>query len=404
MPKGTTIDLPRAPAAGGVPAELLALAPLDLPNLRAERYYGERAGVPLGTFAAPDEAIILRVYAQINALLTILEAHAPAEAISGTLRQLLQTADFDRLRADLRALGKATFAGDPPDDLTAKAIHDIRGGALAVILLRLDFAAGQAFARDGLRTLFMLARDHGKIMRSAVSDLDPVRRQKDLKPQSHHLRLLIEKWHDAAIRRDSDQREIRLFVDTQFDGAVTECCLESAAIDRVIYNLMANARRHHAGDRLDLLIFEVPSAPGENLRFVLRNAVHEADEIRLRALAAQDGAAGDLGALFEAGVSTTGSGLGLAIVADLVSEAFGIASTREALRLGYFGARLLEGQFTVWFHWPAARDGLGTAPASDAAEEVPRVLQKPDGPPPAWTPAMSLAPGSRAPDRPVALR
>jgi signal transduction histidine kinase len=298
----------------------------------------------------------------------------------------------------LRALGQASFGPEKPDQAAAKAAHDIRGGALTVLLLRLEIARAGSFTKDELRTLFMLARDHCKIMRSAISDLDPIRARKDEAPQSHHIRLLLEKWHEATLPRAADLPPIRLFVETHFDGTVAECCLESAAIDRVFYNLMGNALRHGAGDRLDLAIFEIPAAPGDSLRFVLRNAVQDADAMRLHELASgESGDVSDLGTLFRAGVSTTGSGLGMAIIADIVTQAFGIGSEREALRLGYFGARLLKGKFTVWFHWPIGRDGLGIRSASDAAEEVPRELQHPAGPPPAATALTPPAPGNPEP-------
>jgi signal transduction histidine kinase len=367
---------PLSPQTPGFPpADLLGLAPLNLPNLRVERYFGETAGIPLASFAPPDVDIIRSVYRQINHLLALLERREGSESVSGHLHAYLGTREFDQLRTGLRSLGRSTFAGTPPNRVTGRAIHDIRGGAAAVLLLRLEIAGPEPFTKDELRTLFMLARDHGKIIRSTVSDLDVDRRQEDLAPQSHSVRLLMEKWHGAAIQVP-DRPGAQLFVNTRFNGAVTECCLECAAIDRVLYNLMANARRHHAGGRMDLTIFEIPGKPGENLRFVLSNAVTEADQRRLGELAAHDGRLGDLGPLFEAGVSTTGSGLGLAIVADLVTQAFGIASEHEALRLGYFGARLLEGKFTVWFHWPIAQDGLGRAARTDASENMPRDLQE----------------------------
>ena len=37
-----------------------------------------------------------------------------------------------------------------------------------------------------------------------------------------------------------------MFVDCRYEGALTECCLESAAIDRIFYNLVNNACRHAA--------------------------------------------------------------------------------------------------------------------------------------------------------------
>ena len=366
------IDL-EAPAAP-ISAALLDLAPLELRNLRADRYQGENVSIPLSAFAAADREIVLQVYTWINELLGILGKEASATVAVGEIRRFLGRAGLDHMRSNLRVLGRATLDGDQPDRAIGKAIHDIRGGALTALFMRLELFGEGAMAKRDRRALFMLTRDHGKIMRSAIADLDPDRRKRNLAPQSHHVSLLTEKWHDAIVGRSFGREAIRLGIDCRFDGTVTECCLESAAIDRVFYNLVANALRHTANERLELSIFEVPRSPGSNLRFVLRNSLGEADEKRLLELANAGEGATSLGRIFQSGVSTTGSGLGLSIVADLVTQAFGIASEERALALGYFGACLLEGKFTVWFHWPIARDGLGNVVSKDATEEIPRDL------------------------------
>ncbi len=65
-------------------------------------------------------------------------------------------------------------------------------------------------------------------------------------------------------------------VDCRYEGTMSECCLESAAIDRIFYNLATNACRHAAGDHIDMAIFPIPEPPGDCLRFVLSNEVDEA--------------------------------------------------------------------------------------------------------------------------------
>ncbi len=79
-------------------------------------------------------------------------------------------------------------------------------------------------------------------------------------------------------------------VDCRYEGTLTECCLESAAIDRIFYNLATNACRHAAGDHIDMAIFPIPEPPGECLRFVLSNEVSEADAVYLNALIQSGGA------------------------------------------------------------------------------------------------------------------
>jgi signal transduction histidine kinase len=126
--------------------------------------------------------------------------------------------------------------------------------------------------------------------------------------------------------------------------AISECCVEFGALDRILYNLLNNACRHSAAERIHLALFPVPDENGENLRFVLLNALKEEDRVRLRSM--------DLKTLFQVGVSSTGSGYGLHVAAEFVAHAFGLASPEEAVADRYLGANLIADQFAIWFHWP----------------------------------------------------
>ena len=163
----------------------------------------------------------------------------------------------------------------------------------------------------------------------------------------------------------SRAQPIHMNVDCRYEGTLTECCLESAAIDRIFYNLATNACRHAAGDHIDMAIFPIPEPPGECLRFVLSNEVGEADAAYLRALIQSGGADSfdkgtglSLMALFAPKVSSTGSGFGLTVVADFVTGAFGLRDSREALRERYVGAILDGRTFRAWFHWPMASNNF----------------------------------------------
>ena len=211
----------------------------------------------------------------------------------------------------------------------------------------------------------MLVRDHLKIMRSAVTGLDDARRDADRQPKCHDMKLMLEKWHECVVGPKWHEQPVRMHVDCRYEGALTECCLESAAIDRIFYNLVNNACRHSAGARLDMTIFPVPEPPGECLRFVLSNEVDARDGTFLKALIQAGGADSvDMGinlsllSLFEPAVSSTGSGFGLTVVADFVADAFGLRDRHEALRERYVGAILDGNTFRVWFHWPMATQDL----------------------------------------------
>ena len=189
------------------------------------------------------------------------------------------------------------------------------------------------------------------------------------------MQLMLDKWHESIVGPRWHERPARLEIDCRYEGALTECCLESAAIDRIFYNLAANACRHAADERLEMVIFPLPEPPGDCLRFVLSNRVNETDDARLRATIQAGGADSvhlgtgeSLFALFEPEVSSNGSGFGLTVVADFVAGAFGLHDRAEALRERYVGA-ILDGQpsgcgFTG--RWP-----MTTCPRSSMIITVP---------------------------------
>ena len=161
----------------------------------------------------------------------------------------------------------------------AKSMHDVRGGALSALLGRLQLLDHLPQTEENLQVLFVLARDHHKIMRSTFTGLDERRRAADHLPKSHDVSLVLRKWHESVVGPKWRERPVRLFIDCRHEGSVTECCLESAAIDRIFYNLAANAGRHAVGERLDMVIFPVPRAPG---RFSALRALQPGERNRRR--------------------------------------------------------------------------------------------------------------------------
>ncbi len=272
--------------------------------------------------------------------------------------------DIDGFIDDVREIGLASHAEASSEELS-KAMHDVRGGALSALLGRLQLL-GYSPPREGqLKPLFVLTRDHLKIMRNTLVGLDDPRRDADRKPKAHAMRLMLEKWHESVVGPQWGERSIQMFIDCRYEGPLTECCLESAAVDRIFYNLAANACRYAVGDRLEMAVFALPESPGGCLRFVLSNEVSATDAAHLGSMVRSAGPADpgegkprNLSSLFEAEVSSTGSGFGLTVVADFVAGAFGLRDRAEALRERYAGA-ILEGRtFRVWFHWPMAHEGL----------------------------------------------
>ncbi len=345
--------------------QLLGLAPLRLPNHRRIRYDADDLCVRMDQLAARDQTLVHGLYERLTKLLYLIADKTTSDAQKWDgVQSWVDEHNLDDVIEEARELGLATHAQDPGEEL-AKAMHDVRGGALSPLLGRLQLLGYLRTVPEALNILFVQARDHLKIMRNAIVGLDEARRDADRRPKAHTMQLMIDKWQESVVGPQWHERPVRLHIDCHYEGALTECCLESAAIDRIFYNLSANAGRYAVGKRLDMAIFPVPEPPGECLRFVLSNEISGDDTARLRAMVRTGGTGGNgteavlnLLPLFDPEVSTTGSGFGLTVVADFVARAFGLKDRAEALREGYTGA-LLDGQtFRVWFHWPMAHDDL----------------------------------------------
>ena len=248
--------------------------------------------------------------------------------------------------ADTKQLGIATLKTNQSLHLT-QVVHDIRGGALLSLLIRWEMFTLLPEETSGLSAVFFLIRDHLKIMRNCVADLDTKRFADDSARRDHGTDLLLEKWTSADFYGSSIPVQIKF--DCTYEGTLCESCLEFSTLDRIIYNLLNNAARH-ANDRV--VQFHVLPMPRqetvENLRFVFANQVSAEHAARLTT------AVPDLGQLFGGGFTTGGHGVGMSIVADFCTQAFGIYNGEQARKDGYYGAQWIGNNFVAWFHWPVA--------------------------------------------------
>ena len=341
----------------------LALAPTKLPNYRRQRYQGDGLSVEFSGLAARDRTLLNRFYQLLTEMLYVIADGTTSDAQKwAALDEWVKRHNIDRFIDEVRELGAASHAEHPSEELS-KTMHDVRGGGLSALLGRLQMLDYLPREEAQLKAIFVQTRDHLKIMRNAVTGLDNPRRDADRRPKAHAMSLMLDKWHESVVGPQWRAGPIRMEIDCRYEGALTECCMESAAIDRIFYNLANNACRYAADERLEMVIFPVPGS--DCLRFVLSNEVGEADAATLRALTRGGGAdsvdrgSGEsLHALFEPEVSSTGSGFGLTVVADFVAGAFGLRNRAEALRERYVGAMLDGKTFRVWFHWPLAQDHL----------------------------------------------
>lgn len=320
--------------------ELLALVPPGAIRSRSRPYHGDPVAAPIAALGPGDAAIVRRLYDLLGALYH-------ADTVS-SVREVLAAHDLHARIDEIRRLGLAR-AAEVDAELLHKVYHDLRGGSLTALLMLLDRVdAGRAEQSD-IEQVFILVRDQRKIMRNVLPDLDPEGYARDLAPREHDAALLVHKWSDAAYRIDQ-AGAVRICFDCAFVGGVAECCMEFAALDRVLYNLINNAARFAVDGLVDVAVFPLSDAPETDLRFAVSNRVTPAQRDRLLA---DIGA--DLSRVFAGGYTTGGHGYGLQICGDFITHGYGLDSPRQALEGGYLGARILRDHFIAWFHWPARR-------------------------------------------------
>lgn len=329
------------------PARLSALAPTQLVSHRTQRSTGTRLSVSLAEFSPDDQATILGLYRALSQLLTALEATREDVAASqAAMHGFTERAAWGELIKATQQLGRRPNA-QPADDRLSAVIHDLRGGSLTALSVNIQLLELGLLAPNDTLRLFFLTRDHLKMMRNGIYDLDQDRYQRDLQQRPHSVQLLVEKW--SAANHHLQQHTAEIIVDCQFDGIISERCIEFAALDRVLYNLINNAVRFAADGLVYLAIF--PLAAAHDLRFVVYNLTTDEHQQRLR-----ERFDGDLSQLFQGGFTTGGSGLGLRICAEFVTDAYGVGSSERSVAEGYLGAQLHDNYFVSWFHWPVVAD------------------------------------------------
>jgi hypothetical protein len=319
---------------------LAGLAPSPLAYRRQNRSRGDERAVTLADLG-PEAGDTLR---QLYLALGSLEARPAADAPAPTDAQ--GSAPFRAHSATLLDLVGRLARNKTARPHVNEVLHDVRSGALTALVFALDRAAARARSPDdAARHVALLARDHRKLMRAAIADLDLERRQHDRKYRLHGVARLLD-----PVRALPPAGTGAVTLDCRFTGALTTCCTELGTIERVFYNLLNNASRHGAGGGIGLWLLPEPADDPHDLRVVVANFI--AEEQR-GPLTARFGAAPWPPA--DRGPAT--GGLGLRICAELVSNAYGLAALAECIGGGYVGARVSGDTFVAWFHWPVVRHG-----------------------------------------------
>lgn len=122
--------------------------------------------VSLADFEDADRQILERLYAELNSVLAMLQQ----DSVDGkALIEHCQAQEWRSLMMSMKIFGQATFDVRPHPDIK-KVMHDLRGGPLAVLFLRLQ-TVGDEVAPEEATRLSKLAREHLELMRTRVPDI-----------------------------------------------------------------------------------------------------------------------------------------------------------------------------------------------------------------------------------------
>lgn len=319
------------------------LPPSSLALLRASRYGGEEVNIALAALAEADQTLVHEQYRLLQRLYDVVRSE-DGDRVS-RVRAFLRDNNWMGWLIRFQKLGTFT---DTKDMATQKVLHDLRGGAMQALSILLQLVEMGIMQSHDLDRAFFLTRDHLKIMRSALTDIDPAATARDKTERLHSIDLLTEKWRNTEHYATNKRAQVQ--VESTFQGAISERCLEFAALDRVIYNLINNATRFTANGAISLVIVPLPGDNG-TIRFAVLNPIAAEQATTL-----EQAHGDDISTLFRGGFTTGGNGLGLRICADMMVHAFGLRDIEQAIGHGYLGARLYDSTFLAWFHWPVVAD------------------------------------------------
>lgn len=243
-------------------------------------------------------------------------------------------------------LGVPTMAqNQPTSQMLRKVLHDIRGGALTGLTGYVSLLAAMKLSpadrKAWVEIAVLMSRDHAKLIRNAVPDIDPVVREADEGLKIHPIGDFVHKWQGSRMNNGDHNAEVIVHCD--FHGSITNRCLETSAIDRILYNYINNAARFTADERIDLIITAINSSL---VRWVVTNALSSDQQAWLTERFSED-----LRPLFTGGHTREGHGIGLSNCTDFVAASCG-RDPQRAIDEGYLGARVHDGKFCAWFHWP----------------------------------------------------
>lgn len=170
--------------------DILALAPLTLKNRRRGRYLGDDFCLPVSAFAAADQERLRELYDFLEeAFRLVSRAHDFDAATVRRVSEWIAQQDLSARIKEVQAFGSESCAAQPSELMGQDRARSAR--RLSFLLNHLQFAQKQPLEETSLRALFFLTRDHLKIMRNALLELDDAKRTEDLLPKLHGIDFIV---------------------------------------------------------------------------------------------------------------------------------------------------------------------------------------------------------------------
>ncbi len=324
------------------------LAPNDLMIRRATRFDGSGMSVSLSDFEALDRCLIQQIYHEVHAVYQTW-LHNQKDCTDKKLAEQVCALKRDDFFSTVHSLGTDTLQNK--DEAVSKqlgrALHDIKGGSLNSLLGFAQLISEQNTKKSLIQRAVNMARDHAKIMRNVLPDLDPKIREDDESDCVHHIKHFVDKL--MGFNFEFQELKLSIALHCSYDGNISNRCLETSSIDRILYNFINNSAKYSANHEANVYIFPVNEFM---IRWVFENPVSES---HLQWF--DENTEENMWNLFLANKTYKGQGIGFYTCADIVSNSIGIVSAEQTVKQGYIGAHLEGGHFFSWFHWPVLQIG-----------------------------------------------
>ena len=151
--------------------------PASVPRVRTERYIGDENTVKLQSMIGEHALAVERMYAFLRDTFATLETGVSDGDPMWTMERLKSMRVLEQIKRFASVMRTDDYDGDARR-MMRQVFHDMRGGALTVAysLVQLAEMKGSEVEISDVYSIFFAVRDHLKIMRNCVVDLDPERR------------------------------------------------------------------------------------------------------------------------------------------------------------------------------------------------------------------------------------